>query len=145
MKGEEDGGKAAAKSGGLKPQCKYKFNPNKIISVQEPLVFKATFVLSEVRPPKNRGIYQPKTDETRAAYDQMFSIIEELFALEDDFLAARFYVNRIIALLKTDAIDNDLKKREVNSILNNSTTDDLFHRLVSFADLLTDFHDPPVL
>ncbi|PNY11701.1 U5 small nuclear ribonucleoprotein 200 kDa helicase-like protein [Trifolium pratense] len=100
MKGEEDGGKAA-KSGVRPPKKKCK---------EEELSFPPAAI--------DEGIYHPTTDETRAAYDEMFSIIQKSIA------------------------GNPLSTvRDINLILN-LIPDNVFDRLVSIAKLLTDFQAP---
>ncbi|KAL7117148.1 hypothetical protein ACP275_03G053900 [Erythranthe tilingii] len=65
------------------------------------------------------GVYQPKTKETRAAYEAMLSIL---------------------AVLKNDNLKNPDKKKEIEKLLNPISVS-TFDELVKIGRLVTDYHD----
>lgn len=85
------------------------------------------------------GVYQPKTKETRAAYEAMLSVIQ--FQLGGQpFSIVSGAVNEILAVLKNDTIKNLGKKKEIEKLLNPITNQE-FDQLVSIGRLITDYQD----
>jgi len=86
-------------------------------------------------------IYQPKTDETRAAYDEFLNIIRQPLAGQS-LPILRFAADKIIEILKNDTVYE--KKKKYIDLLLNPISDHVFDQLLSISKLLTDFHDANV-
>ncbi|MCL7047252.1 hypothetical protein MKW94_014479 [Papaver nudicaule] len=85
------------------------------------------------------GAYQPKTKETRAAYETLLSYIQQhLGGQPQDILCGA--ADEVIVVLKNEKLKNVDKKREIEKLLNTitSTTFDL---IVSAGKLITDYQD----
>uniref|UniRef100_A0A7N0T061 RNA helicase n=1 Tax=Kalanchoe fedtschenkoi TaxID=63787 RepID=A0A7N0T061_KALFE len=85
------------------------------------------------------GVYQPKTKETRAAYEAMLSVIQQQLGGQPLSIVSGA-ADEILAVLKNDSLRNPEKKREIEKLLNpiNNTT---FDQLVSIGRLITDYQD----
>ncbi|XP_026402952.1 DExH-box ATP-dependent RNA helicase DExH12-like [Papaver somniferum] len=85
------------------------------------------------------GAYQPKTKETRAAYEALLSCIQQhLGGQPQEILCGA--ADEVIPVLKNDKLKNVDKKWEIEKLLStiSSTTFDL---LVSVGKLITDYQD----
>ena len=85
------------------------------------------------------GVYQPKTKETRAAYEAMLSVIQQQLGGQPLNIVSGA-ADEILALLKNDAIKNPDKKKEIEKLLNPIPTH-VFDQLVSIGKLITDYQD----
>lgn len=87
----------------------------------------------------DEGVYQPKTKETRAAYEALLSIIQQQFGGQPhDVLTGA--ADEVLSVLKNDKIKNPDKKKDIERLLNPFSSQ-TFDQLVSIARLITDFHD----
>ncbi|XP_047979849.1 DExH-box ATP-dependent RNA helicase DExH12-like [Salvia hispanica] len=87
----------------------------------------------------DEGVYQPKTKETRAAYEAMLSVIQQQLGGQPLNIVSGA-ADEILAVLKNETFKNPEKKKEIEKLLNpipNSTFDDL----VSLGKRITDYHD----
>ncbi|CAM9002212.1 unnamed protein product [Rhodiola kirilowii] len=85
------------------------------------------------------GIYQPKTKETRAAYEAMLSVIQQQLGGQPLSIVSGA-ADEILAVLKNENLKNPEKKREIEKLvnpINNST----FDQFVSIGRLITDYQD----
>lgn len=87
----------------------------------------------------DEGVYQPKTKETRAAYEAMLSVIQQQLGGQPLNIVSGA-ADEILAVLKNETIKNPDKKKEIEKLLNPipGTT---FDQLVSIGKLITDYHD----
>ncbi|XP_018491321.2 DExH-box ATP-dependent RNA helicase DExH12 [Raphanus sativus] len=86
--------------------------------------------------------YQPKTKETRAAYEAMLGLIQrQLGGLP--LSVAGGAADEVLAVLKNDAVKNHVKKEEIRKLLNPipEEVDQVFDQLVSLGRLITDFQE----
>ncbi|KAF2532818.1 hypothetical protein F2Q70_00031061 [Brassica cretica] len=87
-------------------------------------------------------VYQPKTKETRAAYEAMLSLIQQqLGGLPLNIVSGA--ADEILAVLKNDAVKNSEKKAEIQKLLNPMPDQihQVFDQLVSIGKLITDFQE----
>ncbi|GAB4837622.1 DExH-box ATP-dependent RNA helicase DExH12 [Ancistrocladus abbreviatus] len=85
------------------------------------------------------GVYQPKTKETRAAYEAMLSVIQQQLGGQPLNIVSAA-ADEILAVLKNDAIKNPDKKKEIEKLLNPIPSH-VFDQLVSIGRLITDYQD----
>ncbi|KAL5557644.1 hypothetical protein UlMin_033855 [Ulmus minor] len=85
------------------------------------------------------GVYQPKTKETRAAYEAMLSVIQQQLGGQPLSIVSGA-ADEILAVLKSDALKNPDKKKEIEKLLN-PIPNPVFEQLVSIGRLITDFQD----
>uniref|UniRef100_A0A0D3ARQ2 RNA helicase n=1 Tax=Brassica oleracea var. oleracea TaxID=109376 RepID=A0A0D3ARQ2_BRAOL len=85
-------------------------------------------------------VYQPKTKETRDAYEAMLGLIQQhLGGLPLNIVSGA--ADEILALLNNDAVNNPEKKLEIQKLLKPipEEMNQVFDQLVSFGKLITDF------
>ncbi|GER32011.1 U5 small nuclear ribonucleoprotein helicase [Striga asiatica] len=87
----------------------------------------------------DEGVYQPKTKETRAAYEAMLSVIQQQLGGQPLNIVSGA-ADEILAVLKNDNIKNPDKKKEIEKLLNPISAP-TFDQLVSIGRLITDYHD----
>ncbi|KAF8377551.1 hypothetical protein HHK36_030933 [Tetracentron sinense] len=85
------------------------------------------------------GIYQPKTKETRAAYEAMLSVIQQQLGGQPLNIVSGA-ADEILSVLKNDIFKNPEKKKEIEKLLN-PIPNQIFDQLVSIGRLITDFQD----
>lgn len=85
------------------------------------------------------GVYQPKTKETRAAYEAMLSVIQQQLGGQPLNIVSGA-ADEILAVLKNDAVKNPDKKKEIEKLLN-TIPNHVFDQLVSIGKLITDFQE----
>lgn len=85
------------------------------------------------------GVYQPKTKETRAAYEAMLSVIQQQLGGQPLNIVSGA-ADEILAVLKNENIKNPDKKKEIEKLLN-PIPGHTFDQLVSIGKLITDYHD----
>ncbi|KAL1312365.1 DExH-box ATP-dependent RNA helicase DExH12-like [Arachis hypogaea] len=85
------------------------------------------------------GVYQPKTKETRAAYEAMLSVIQQQLGGQPLSIVSGA-ADEILAVLKNDAVKNPDKKKEIEKLLN-PIPNQVFDQLVSIGKLITDFQE----
>ncbi|XVF24492.1 hypothetical protein REPUB_Repub13aG0132700 [Reevesia pubescens] len=85
------------------------------------------------------GVYQPKTKETRAAYEAMLSLIQQQLGGQPLNIVSGA-ADEILAVLKNEVIKNPDKKKEIEKLLNPIPSQ-VFDQLVSIGKLITDFQD----
>ncbi|KAK4751540.1 hypothetical protein SAY87_005022 [Trapa incisa] len=85
------------------------------------------------------GVYQPKTKETRAAYEAMLSVIQQQLGGQP-LNIVRGAADEILAVLKNETIKNPDKKKEIENMLN-PIPNPVFDQLVSIGRLITDYQD----
>ncbi|KAL3734464.1 hypothetical protein ACJRO7_023766 [Eucalyptus globulus] len=85
------------------------------------------------------GVYQPKTKETRAAYEAMLSVIQQQLGGQPLNIVSGA-ADEILAVLKNDTFKNPDKKKEIEKLLN-PIPNPVFDQLVSIGRLITDFQD----
>ncbi|CAH2058393.1 unnamed protein product [Thlaspi arvense] len=85
------------------------------------------------------GVYQPKTKETRAAYEAMLSLIQQQLGGQPLSIACGA-ADEILALLKKESVNSYEKKVDIEKVLN-FVPDKIFDQLVSIGKLITDYQD----
>ncbi|GAB2288942.1 DExH-box ATP-dependent RNA helicase DExH12 [Dionaea muscipula] len=85
------------------------------------------------------GVYQPKTKETRAAYEAMLSVIQQQLGGQPLNIVSAA-ADEILAILKNDTVKNPDKKKEIEKLLN-PIPNHVFDQLVSIGRLITDYQD----
>ncbi|KAJ7961552.1 DExH-box ATP-dependent RNA helicase [Quillaja saponaria] len=85
------------------------------------------------------GVYQPKTKETRAAYEAMLSVIQQQLGGQPLSIVSGA-ADEILSVLKNETIKNPDKKKEIEKLLN-PIANHVFDQLVSIGRLITDFQD----
>ncbi|XP_030527383.2 DExH-box ATP-dependent RNA helicase DExH12-like [Rhodamnia argentea] len=85
------------------------------------------------------GVYQPKTKETRAAYEAMLSVIQQQLGGQPLNIVSGA-ADEILAVLKNDTFKNPDKKKEIEKLLN-PIPNPVFDQLVSIGRLITDYQD----
>lgn len=85
------------------------------------------------------GVYQPKTKETRAAYEAMLSVIQQQLGGQPLNIVSGA-ADEILAVLKNDTLKNPEKKKGIEKLLN-PIPGQVFDQLVSIGRLITDFQD----
>ncbi|XP_058110373.1 DExH-box ATP-dependent RNA helicase DExH12-like [Magnolia sinica] len=87
----------------------------------------------------SEGVYQPKTKETRAAYEALLSVIQQQFGGQpQDILSGA--ADEVLGVLKNEKVKNPDKKKEIEKLLN-PISNQLFDQLVSIGRLITDYQD----
>ncbi|KAJ3669612.1 hypothetical protein LUZ60_011562 [Juncus effusus] len=85
------------------------------------------------------SIYRPKTEETRAAYEALLSVIQDqLGGQPQDVL--RGAADEVLVVLKNEKLKTDDKKKEIEMMLS-TISNQMFDRIVSVGKLITDFED----
>ena len=87
----------------------------------------------------DEGVYQPKTKETRAAYEAMLSVIQQQLGGQPLNIVSGA-ADEILAVLKNDTFKNVDKKKEIEKLLNE-IPNAMFDQLVSIGRLITDYQD----
>lgn len=88
------------------------------------------------------AVYQPKTKETRAAYEALLSVIQQQFGGQpQDILSGA--ADEVLVVLKNEKIKNPDKKKEIEKLLN-PISNQVFDQLVSIGRLITDYQDAGV-
>ncbi|XP_042508721.1 DExH-box ATP-dependent RNA helicase DExH12-like [Macadamia integrifolia] len=85
------------------------------------------------------GVYQPKTKETRAAYEALLGVIQQHLGGQPPNVVSGA-ADEVLAVLKNDAFKNPDKKKEIDGLLN-PIPNHVFDQLVSIGKLITDFQD----
>ncbi|CAK8540099.1 unnamed protein product [Lathyrus sativus] len=85
------------------------------------------------------GVYQPKTKETRAAYEAMLSVIQQQLGGQPLSIVSGA-ADEILAVLKNDTLKNLDKKKDIEKLLN-PIPNNVFDQLVSIGKLITDFQE----
>ncbi|ESW21254.1 hypothetical protein PHAVU_005G055300 [Phaseolus vulgaris] len=85
------------------------------------------------------GVYQPKTKETRAAYEAMLSVIQHQLGGQPLSIVSAA-ADEILAVLKNDVLKNTDKKKDIEKLLN-PIANHVFDQLVSIGKLITDFQE----
>ncbi|XP_050375603.1 DExH-box ATP-dependent RNA helicase DExH12-like [Argentina anserina] len=85
------------------------------------------------------GVYQPKTKETRAAYEAMLSVIQQQLGGQPLNIVSGA-ADEILAVLKNETLKNADKKKEIEKLLNPIPTT-VFDNLVQIGRLVTDYQD----
>ncbi|XP_002518663.3 DExH-box ATP-dependent RNA helicase DExH12 [Ricinus communis] len=85
------------------------------------------------------GVYQPKTKETRAAYEAMLSVIQQQLGGQPLNIVSAA-ADEILAVLKNESVKTNDKKKEIEKLLN-PVPNHVFDQLVSIGRLITDFQD----
>ncbi|XP_027343786.1 DExH-box ATP-dependent RNA helicase DExH12 [Abrus precatorius] len=85
------------------------------------------------------GVYQPKTKETRAAYEALLSVIQNQLGGQPLSIVSAA-ADEILAVLKNDVVKNPDKKKEIEKLLN-PIANHVFDQLVSIGKLITDFQE----
>ncbi|CAK0763687.1 DExH-box ATP-dependent RNA helicase DExH12 [Coccomyxa viridis] len=89
----------------------------------------------------SEGVYQPKTRETRAAYETLLSIVRGQFG-DQPADVLRGAADEIMAVLKNDRLKDPERKREVVGLLGE-VSDERFADLVELGKRMTDFSTEP--
>ncbi|EOA39471.1 hypothetical protein CARUB_v10008066mg [Capsella rubella] len=85
------------------------------------------------------AVYQPKTKETRAAYEAMLSLIQQQLGGQPLNIVSGA-ADEILAVLKNETFRNPEKKMEIEKLLNRIGSQE-FDQLVSIGKLITDFQE----
>ncbi|XP_028788582.1 DExH-box ATP-dependent RNA helicase DExH12-like [Neltuma alba] len=85
------------------------------------------------------GVYQPKTKETRAAYEAMLSVIQQQVGGQPLSIVSGA-ADEILSVLKNETIKNPDKKKEIEKLLN-PIPNHIFDQLVSIDRLITDYQE----
>ncbi|KAL1219764.1 DExH-box ATP-dependent RNA helicase DExH12 [Cardamine amara subsp. amara] len=84
-------------------------------------------------------VYQPKTKETKAAYEAMLSVIQQQLGGQPLNIVSGA-ADEILAVLKNETVRNPEKKMEIEKLLN-PIENSVFDQLVSIGKLITDFQE----
>ncbi|PHT28564.1 U5 small nuclear ribonucleoprotein kDa helicase [Capsicum baccatum] len=85
------------------------------------------------------GVYKPKTKETKSAYEAMLSLIQQQLCGQP-LNIVRAASDEILAVLKGDnMIDSDKKKMEIEKVLNERISNQVFDKFVSIGRFITDY------
>ncbi|XP_027106928.1 DExH-box ATP-dependent RNA helicase DExH12-like [Coffea arabica] len=87
----------------------------------------------------DEGVYQPKTKETRAAYEALLSAIQQQLGGQPLNIVSGA-ADEILAVLKNENLKNPDKKKEIEKLLNPIPSQ-VFDNLVSIGRLITDYQD----
>ncbi|KAL7257965.1 hypothetical protein ACSBR1_004148 [Camellia fascicularis] len=87
----------------------------------------------------DEGVYQPKTKETRAAYEAMLSVIQQQLGGQPLNIVSGA-ADEILSVLKNETVKNPDKKKEIEKLLN-PIPNHIFDQLVSIGKLINDYHD----
>ncbi|CAN6808070.1 unnamed protein product [Brassica oleracea] len=87
----------------------------------------------------DEGVYQPKTKETRAAYEAMLSLIQHRLGGQPLSVACGA-ADEVLAVLKNEALNNPEKKVRIENVFY-FIPDHIFDQLVSFGKLITDYQE----
>ncbi|XP_065880801.1 DExH-box ATP-dependent RNA helicase DExH12-like [Euphorbia lathyris] len=85
------------------------------------------------------GVYQPKTKETRAAYEAMLSVIQQQLGGQPLNIVSAA-ADEILAVLKNETVKTPDKKKEIEKLLNPIPSN-VFDQLVHIGVLITDYQD----
>uniref|UniRef100_A0A2P2L2Z5 RNA helicase n=1 Tax=Rhizophora mucronata TaxID=61149 RepID=A0A2P2L2Z5_RHIMU len=85
------------------------------------------------------GVYQPKTKETRAAYEAMLSVIQQQLGGQPLNIVSAA-ADEILAVLKNESTKTPDKKKEIEKLLN-PIPNHAFDQLVSIGRLITDYQE----
>ncbi|CAH9136752.1 unnamed protein product [Cuscuta epithymum] len=85
------------------------------------------------------GVYQPKTKETRAAYEVMLSVIQHQLGGQPLNIVSGA-ADEILAVLKNENFKNPEKKKEIEKLLNPIPSS-IFDHLVSLGKCITDYQE----
>lgn len=90
-------------------------------------------------------VYHPKTKESRDAYEAMLSLIQRQLG-GGPLNVANGAANEILAVLKNDAVNNHVKKVEIQKLLKllkptPEEVDQVFNQFVSIGRFITDFQE----
>ncbi|KAK3020100.1 hypothetical protein RJ639_003724 [Escallonia herrerae] len=85
------------------------------------------------------GVYQPKTKETRAAYETILSMIQQQLGGQPLNIVSGA-ADEILAVLKNDTVKNADKKKEIEKLLNPISSN-FFDQLVNSGRMITDYMD----
>lgn len=129
------------------PELEEKLNKSKKKKDREPDFDAATQPRSKRRrhqeesvlTSSDEGVYQPKTKETRAAYEAMLSVIQQQLGGQPLNIVSGA-ADEILAVLKSDNVKNPDKKKEIEKLLN-PIPNHTFDQLVSYGRLITDYQD----
>jgi hypothetical protein len=96
-----------------------------------------------VFPVVDDGIYQPKTNKTRAAYEKLLSLIQQPLPGQplsgQPLSTVRFVADKILEILKNDAVNYRDKKINIEMLLN-PIPNHVFEQIVEIGKLITDFY-----
>ncbi|KAH9647077.1 DExH-box ATP-dependent RNA helicase DExH12 [Citrus sinensis] len=84
------------------------------------------------------GTYKPKTNETRAAYRAMLSVIQQQLGGQPLSIVSAA-ADEILAVLKDDSVEKPDKKKDIEKLLN-PIPNHVFDQLVSIGKLITDYN-----
>ncbi|XP_027169983.1 DExH-box ATP-dependent RNA helicase DExH12-like isoform X2 [Coffea eugenioides] len=88
----------------------------------------------------DEGVYQPKSRETRAAYEALLSFIQQQLGGQPVNVVTGA-ADEILAVLKNDNLKNHDKKKEMEKLLSNPIPNQVFDHVVSIGRLITDYRD----
>ncbi|CAK8534791.1 unnamed protein product [Lathyrus sativus] len=96
-----------------------------------------------VFPVIDDGVYQPKSKRTRAAYEKLLSLIQQPVPghplAGQPLSTVRFVADKILEILKNDAVSIQDKKINIEMLLN-PIPNHVFDQLVSIGKHITDFY-----
>ncbi|PHU15481.1 hypothetical protein BC332_16686 [Capsicum chinense] len=85
------------------------------------------------------GVYKPKTKETKSAYEAMLSLIQQQLCGQPLNIVCAAS-DEILAVLKGDnMIGSDKKKMEIEKVLNERISNQVFDKFVSIGRFITDY------
>ncbi|CAI9118155.1 OLC1v1019682C1 [Oldenlandia corymbosa var. corymbosa] len=87
----------------------------------------------------DEGVYQPKTKETRAAYEVLLGLIQEQLGGQPLSIVSGA-ADEILAVLKNSTLKSSDKKKEIEKLLN-PIPDDVFTKMNNCGLQITDYHD----
>lgn len=83
--------------------------------------------------------YQPKTRETRAAYEQLLSVIQQCLG-DQPSSTLRGYADEVLAVLKNEHLREPERKVHLGKLLN-TTAEQTYTQLASLGRRITDYRD----
>lgn len=88
----------------------------------------------------DEGVYQPKSRETRAAYETLLSFIQQQLGGQPVNVVTGA-ADEVLGVLKNDNLKNPDKKKEIEKLLYTSIPNQVFDHVVSSGRLITDYQD----
>ncbi|CAF4020508.1 unnamed protein product [Rotaria sp. Silwood2] len=100
--------------------------------------FKRQTLLSDLTDDTSTILYQPKTYETKQAYETLLNFIQETIGDQTQTIL-RSAADEILILLKDDKLNNQDRKKRIETLLKSGISDEHFNSLVNLSKKITDW------
>ena len=85
------------------------------------------------------GVYKPRTQETRNTFEVFLSLIQEVIGDQPREIL-HGSAHEILLILKTDAVREKEKKKEVEDLFSTKLSEERFALLSNLSKKITDFN-----